>query len=384
MIDNDVVLGGKVTKTGEGEVVFNGAVSGLATPTATSDETDPRWLTVKEGGATFDDAVKGVRLVTCGIGKTPVITLNEHCTVTDYAIVLTAYSYGNAVTNVTGETRQNGATVDYSAGVFEHVRVATHANKLGYSFSNPVGGSGRWVLNSGTFKSHPSYNLSLMASAGETGSFEFLQNGGTNLVMNKLTFARGLDWRTRQSYTLNGGRAEFANVLEGTSRALNFINLNGGEVAFTGNSRNFAAREYFTLSVGGDVTFEFANASATIYLLNDLEGDGVITFNGGNFYIGGGLDVSGLDIAAGSVTLGAATALAATGGTALSIDKSATLNLDYDGEMPFKTLKVGDRRRRARVYSAEQGPMAVKSVLGGDGAIRILEGSDPGIVISVK
>ncbi len=384
VIDNDVVLGGKVTKTGEGEVVFNGAVSGLATPTATSDETDPRWLTVKEGGATFDGAVKGVRLVTCGIGKTPVITLNEHCTVTDYAIVLTAYSYGNAVTNVTGETRQNGATVDHTGGVFEHVRVATHVNKAGYSFSNPVGGSGRWVLNSGTFKSHPSYNLSLMASAGETGSFEFLQNGGTNLVMNKLTFARGLDWRTRQSYTLNGGRAEFANVLEGTSRALNFINLNGGEVAFTGNSRNFAAREYFTLSVGGDVTFESANASATIYLLNDLEGDGVITFNGGNFYLGGGLDVSGLNVAAGSMTLGAATALAAAGATELTVARDASLCLDYEGQLPFKTLKVADRNRGAGVYSAVQGPKSVRNVLEGDGELLILEGSDPGVIISIR
>ena len=385
VIGNNVTLGGKVTKTGGGEVVFNGAVSGLATPTDTSDETDPRWLTVQEGGATFDGAVKGVRIVSCGVGTPPVVTLNEHCTVTNYAIVLTAYSDGLSVTNATGETHQNGATVDYSDGVFRAVRLATHSNGSGYSFSNPNGGSGRWVLNSGTFKSKSGLNHSFMANAGEVGAFEFVQNGGTNLVMGTLTFARGLDRRTRQTYTLNGGRVEFTGAVEGTYREMNLFDFNGGVVAFSGNSgRNFAAREYFTVRVSGDTAFEMVNAANTIYFPNDWTGEGKATFFGGNFVFTGGLNIGGVDIAAGMVTLGPNTALAAAGATELSVARGASLCLDYEGQMPFKTLKVADRNRAAGMYSVAQGPNSVRNVLEGDGELLILEGSDPGIVISIR
>ena len=385
VIDNDVTLGGKVTKTGGGEVVFNGAVSGLATPTDTSDETDPRWLTVQEGGATFDDAVTGVRIVSCGVGRPPVVTLNEHCTVTNYAIVLTAYSDGLSVTNATGETHQNGATVDYSDGVFRAVRLATHSNGSGYSFSNPNGGSGRWVLNAGTFKSKSGLNLSFMANTGEVGAFEFMQNGGTNLVMGTLTFARGLDRRTRQTYTLNGGRVEFTGAVEGTYREMNIFNFNGGVVAFSGSSgRNFAAREYFTVRVSGDTAFEMMNAANTIYFPNDWTGEGKATFFGGNFVFTGGLNIGGVDIAAGMVTLGPNTALAAAGATELSVARGASLCLDYEGQMPFKTLKVADRNRAAGMYSVAQGPNSVRNVLEGDGELLILEGSVPGIIISIR
>ena len=64
--------------------------------------------------------------------------------------------------------------------------------------------------------------------------------------------------------------------------------------------------------------------------------------------------------------------------------ETATLNLDHDEQATFKTLKVGTQGRAAGVYSATQGPNVVKSVLEGSGAIQILEGSDPGIVIKIR
>ena len=379
VINNDVVLGGKVTKTGEGEVVFNGSV------TAAVAATDGYWLTVQEGGATFDGAVTGVRLITCGTKTLPVITLNEHCAVTDWAIVLTAWSEGGTVANAMGETHQNGATVDYSAGVFEALRTNTSTLDL-YPLSKPGGGSGRYVLNAGTFKTSGTYNISFFENAGDVGTFEFVQNGGTFLSMRRIFFARELKNGVNLTYTLNGGRIEFSEYLAGTLRKCDFVNFNGGTVVFNGaNAANFAERQYFTVSVGGDVTFEMENTAKSVRFPNDWTGNGTITFNGGNYFFSGELNVDGVNVAAGTVTLGANTALAATGGTALSIAKTgATLNLDYDGEMPFKTLKVGDRSRAAGVYSAEQGPNVVKNVLSGDGLLRILEGSDPGTVIKIR
>ena len=385
VIDNDVVLGGKVTKTGEGEVVFNGGV------TAAVAATDGYWLTVEEGGATFDGAVTGVRLITCGTGKAPIITLNENCTVTDYALVLTAFSHDNSVKDVMGETHQNGATVDYSAGVFETIRTSTDAtSKDIYPLTNPNGGSGRYVLNSGTFRTSGDWKLSFMQNAGELGTFEFVQNGGRFYAQHQITFGRTLDKNLRIAFTINDGYAEFTrkssvDYVAGTLNTINFINFNGGTVVFSGlNDSNFAVRQFFTVTVGGDVTFEQASTHS-VRFPNDWAGTGTATFNGGSFYFGGGLNLGGLNLAAGSVTLGENTALAATGGTALSLTRTgATLNLDYDGQMPFKTLTVDGQHRAAGVYSATTGRESVRAILDGGGELLILEGSDPGTVISIR
>ena len=380
VIDNDVVLGGKVTKTGEGEVVFNGSV------TAAVAATDGYWLTVEEGGATFDGAVTGVRLITCGTMTLPVITLNENCTVTDYAIVLTAWSPNGVVTNAMGETHQNGATVDYSVGVFEALRANTSELNL-YPLSKPNGGSGRYVLNSGTFKTSSDYNLAFFEHAGDLGTFEFVQNGGTFLSKRRIFFARDLkNGVINLTYTLNGGRIEFSEYLAGTLRKYDFINFNGGTVVFDGaNTANFADRQYFTVTVGGDVTFQMANTAKSVRFPNDWTGDGTVTFNGGNYFFSGGLNIGGLNLAAGTVTLGDNTVLAADGETTLALARTGvTLNLDYDGQMPFKTLTVGSKGRGAGVYSTTQGASTVQCLLAGDGELLILEGHEPGTVIIIR
>jgi len=118
---------------------------------------------------------------------------------------------------------------------------------------------------------------------------------------------------------------------------------------------------------------------------NDLTGDGTITFSLGNFFFSGGLNVGGLNITNAVVTLGANTALAATGETALFLTRTgATLNLDYDGQMPFKTLTIGGRGRGAGVYSATQGPSTVRNTLTGDGELLILEGTEPGTILTFR
>ena len=380
VIGNDVVLAGKVAKTGEGEVVFNGGVTCSGAPGA---ENDTGWLTVTEGGATFDGAVTGVRLITCGTKTPPVITLNEHCTVSNWAIVLTAWSEGGAVAKAMGETRQNGATVDMSAGVFEALRTNTSTRDL-YPLSRPNGGVGRYVLNSGTFRSSDDWKFSFFESAEEVGTFAFVQNGGTFFAMNSLFFARTLKNATIDlSYTLNDGRVEFNANVSGTHRKYDSINFNGGTAVFKlGNGANFAERQFFTVSVGGDTTFELENVANSIRFPNDWTGDGTITFSLGNFFFSGGLNVDGLNITNATVTLGPNTALAATGETTLSMARTgATLNLDYDGQMPFKTLTFGGRGRGAGVYSATQGPSTVRNILAGDGELLILEGTEPGSVI---
>jgi hypothetical protein len=285
-----------------------------------------------------------------------------------------------------GETRQNGATVDCSAGVFEALRTNTSALDV-YPLSKPNGGRGRYVLNDGVFRTSGSYKLAFFEHANDLGTFEFVQNGGTFYSRRPFFFARGLqNGVLNLAYTLNGGTVVFSEYLSGTLRKYDFVNLNGGTVVFDGaNTANFADRQYFTVTVGGDVTFQMANTEKSVRFPNDWTGDGTVTFNGGNYFFSGGLNIGGLNLAAGTVTLGDHTALAATGGTELSLGRTGvTLNLDYDGQMPFKSLAVGEKERAAGVYSATQGRMSVQALLAGEGELLILEGSDPGTVISIR
>ena len=375
VINNDVVFSGKITKTGWGEVVFNGGV------TAAVAATDGYWLTVQEGGATFDGAVTGVRLITCGAQDAtgvPVITLKENCTVRDYAIVLTAWSEGLADANVTGETHQEGATVDYSAGVFSGL-----INAGMCPLSRPNGGFGRYVLDSGTFRMKDTFHTSCFHLWNDTGTFEFVQNGGTNIVAISLYLARN-SGGVNLSYELNGGRFELNSWVSGYHRSLNSLKLNGGTVKL-GAAGNFCKREDVALYMSGNNTFETVSGVDAI-LSNDGEGTTSLTVTGeGSLTLDGMFDLNGLDVQAGTVTLTDKLRSVLDGTADLSIARTgATLNLDYDGEVTFKTLKVGSLGRAAGVYSSAQGPNAVKRVLDGDGSLRILEGSNPGIVIKIR
>ena len=369
-----------MTKTGWGEVVFNGAVSGVATPTAESDGTDPRWLTVTEGGATFDGAVQGVRLVTCGSIVTsdpPVITLKENCTVSNYAMVLTAWNEGSAACR--GETHQEGATVDYSTTIFNSLI----NNNENWGLTNPrSGGYGRYVLDSGTFRASNTYYMSFAWNYSTLGSFEFIQNGGTFILPKNFSFARRLDG-VYFTYTLNGGRFEFGGYLAGVLDPVrNVVNLNGG--TYVANGSDNIKRESFTLTTNGKVTFEVASGKSLTIANDGTDAVSFVKTGDGSLSLDGVLDIAGLDVQGGTVTLTDKVLPALDGTADLSIAKEATLNLGYDGQATFKTLHVGGLERGAGVYSASQGPKAVKDCLSGSGALRILKGSDPGMTIIIR
>ena len=383
VIENPVTLGGKVTKTGWGEVVFNGVVSGVATPTESSDATDPRWLTVVEGGATFDDAVQGVRLVTCGsidAGEPPVITLKENCTVSNYGIVLTAWSENSLA--CCGETHQEGATVDYSTTIFTNLVFYNKGSPDMHALTKPnLGGYGRYVLDSGTFTANNSLNLTFVLDSGTLGSFEFLQNGGTLAIQHNFTFAR--NYIPTFTYTLNGGSFVIGGNVGGVFKpSCNVLNLNGG--TYVVNASHSLVREVFALNIGGEVAFDVSSGK-TLSIANDaMGGVSIVKTGAGTLALDGVLDVTGLDVQAGMVTLKDKILPALDGTAGLSIAKTgATLNLDYEGEAAFKTLKIGEQERGAGVYSATKGATVVSSRLAGDGELRILEGFGPGSMVIV-
>jgi hypothetical protein len=96
------------------------------------------------------------------------------------------------------------------------------------------------------------------------------------------------------------------------------------------------------------------------------------------------IGVGGLDVQDGTATICDKIPPLLDGTADLSLSRTAVLNLDYDGQATFKTLTVGGRGRGAGVYSATQGPSAVKRVLAGDGELLILEGTEPGTIIYIR
>ena len=381
VIGNDVVFAGKITKTGWGEVVFNGAVTSAVEPAADADN---YWLTVTEGGATFDGAVTGVRLMTCGAidaNGTPVITLKENCTVSNYGIVLTAWNAESA-TACCGETHQEGATVDYSTTIFDDL-INDRSN---WALTQPrVGGYGRYVLDSGELRGHNSFHLSfVMASNGSLGgTFELVQNGGTFILPQDWMFSR-VTSGVKFSYTLNGGRFEFGGSLAGyTDPTLNVLNLNGG--TYVANGSDIIKRESFTLTTSGTVTFEVASGKSLTIANDGTDAVSFVKTGAGSLVLDGVFDLDGLDVQAGTVTLTDKLQSVLDGTADLSIARTgATLNLDYDGQMPFKSLAVGGKERVAGVYSATKGRMSVRAVLAGEGELLILEGNALGTVIRIR
>ena len=381
IIDNDVVLGGKVTKTGWGEVVFNGAVTSAVTPAADDDN---YWLTVREGGATFDGAVTGVRLVTCGsvdAYEPPVITLKENCTVSNYGIVLTAWNAESA-TACCGETHQEGAIVDYSTTIFDDL-INDRSN---WALTQPrVGGYGRYVLDSGELRGHNSFHLSFVMASNSSlgGTFEFVQNRGTFIVPKNWMFSR-VTSGVKFTYTLNNGRFEFGGYLAGyADPSLNIINLNGG--TWAAGKSDIIKRETFTLTTSGEVTFVVGDGKTLTIADDSRSAASFVKTGAGSLVLDGAFVLNGLDVQAGSVTLTEKMQTFATGNADLSLAKiGATLNLDYDGQMPFKTLSVGGIECDTGVYSATKGAPRAKRCLGGTGELYILTGSGPGSVITIR
>ena len=376
VISANVVLAGKVRKTGFGKVVFAGSVTCPASVTKGAEGSDAYWLRINHGSADFDGAVTGVRLVCCsGDGDMPLVTLKANCMVSDYAAVLTAYSDDGFATSCRGETRQEGATVDYTT-------VPALLKDRPMPLTSPQGGSGRYVLSSGTFIGpRRGTNLSFVRNYDDRGTFEFVQDGGTVRLYWDFLFARNSTGQDL-TYTLNGGTLEmlFAQFLS-YDRSLSHVNLNGGAVVLGDNFKQLESSA-FDVSVGGDVTLK-ASADVVAYVPADFVGTGSVTVEGpGRIDLGGIYFLPKLSVKNGG-TLGIAPHLMtrSMSATALTLDQGV-LSLPYEGLLTVAALCVDGRDCPPRVYTPGRG--VVRNSLVGNGRLRVLTGPQYGMAIIIR
>ena len=302
----------------------------------------------------------------------PLVTLKANCTVSDYAAVLTAYSDDGFATNCRGETRQEGATVDYTT-------VPALLKDSSMPLTSPQGGSGRYVLSSGTFIG-PRGNLSFVKNFNDRGSFELVQDGGVMRLCGSLFFARNSTGQDL-TYTLNGGTLETDSSLESYDRGLSHVNLNGGAVAL-GASRKYLESGAFDVSVGGDATLK-ASADVEAYVPADFVGTGSVTVEGpGRIDLGGVYSLPRLSVKNGG-TLGIAPHLMtrSMSATALTLDQGV-LNLPYEGLLTVAALCVNGRDCPPRVYRPGKG--VVRGSLVGIGRLQVLTGPEYGGVLVIK
>ena len=373
VIDADAVLGGKVSKIGGGEVRFNGAVSAPDGVDLTVAANDVYWLTARHGTATFDGAVTGVRIMTASSdGDIPLVNLEANCTVSDYAMVLTAYTDGSAA--VRGETHQNGAAVDYST-----MPAAIKETFKCYPISHPAGGSGRYVLNSGTFLAASGF--SFMAASGDHGTFEFVQNGGTLDSKGNISFARNTDG-LNLTYTINGGTLYLRTAPTSFDRSMANVNFNGGEVYFCNNGL-YLDTKLFNVKIGGDVTFRTDAAARTPVLACEFAGPGKVTFAGpGMFQLTGCCLLDELVVSAGKVRFGQSMADQLPAGCIVRMTSESVLDLAYDGVATVEKLVLDDVEMRPKTYRPGVGRYG--SLFSGKGALEVLDGPIPGAMILVR
>lgn len=374
VVNADVVLDGKVTKTGFGEIFFNGKVTQPAGVTPGAEGSDAYWLTVNHGSATFDGAVEGVRLVTCsGDGDTPVITLKEHCTVSNYAIVLTAYTDDKSVANCRGETHQEGAAIDYST-----VPVLIFSNWGAVPMSRMNGGAGRYVLDSGSLTVPSGTNLNFIAKSDDEGSFEFVQNGGTLTVGGEFYFSRHTKGQSFV-YTLNDGELHMGWRFMGYNSDFGTVNFNGGTVTF---ARSGAVLNDNVFIVNGTPVFRTADADVSV-ILGTLSGTGVPVFAGPGSFVVDAYPFAALTITGGQVHLREAFAKTVSADLAVTLAAEATLGLDYTGTIEVDTLVYGGKAMAPRTYEA--GVRAIgRDSLTGFGKLKVLNGPVTGMLIMVR
>ena len=377
VFDSDVVLGGKVTKTGFGTVVFNGAVSAPDGVDLTDSSNDVYWLTVNHGSAEFDGAVTGVRIVTCsGDGDTPLVVLNENCTVSGHAIVLTAYSEDGSVRNCRGETHQNGAMIDYS---LDQLPANIAKRWTAVPMSRPFGGYGKYVLTSGEIK--VGKNFSFGANWDDTGTFDFIQDGGTLIADDNLAFARNTSGQMF-TYVLNGGLINLKGSFTSYDRSMARIVLNGGTI-YCKSSTFVMKRESIDLEVNGDVTLE-TSGNFNIAFSTPFSGPGTVTFNGpGTVQFTGPYELEAYTATAGTTWFYGEAAATADPDCAFTVAKGATLHLAYDGEMTIGSLVYDGKERTARTYTASTASPVGKMLLG-TGALTVRTGSGPGMTVIIR
>ena len=372
-----VVLTGIVTKTGAGEAIFGGSFG-------SNSDKDSCQLVVSDGRVDFNGAISGVTI--CGRGlvsdeaKWPVITLQQGCTVDlTTALVAPALASGRACY---GKVIQNGA-------------IASTAT-VDPCLMDPLGGSCKYVLNSGTFDvGNKSINLLNKSTA--YGRVLFEQNGGTlkaqGIMVCRIAISPARD--EQYLYVLNGGTLQsyvssaplnderdpdhFANKVR--------VELNGGTYDVRSNTSLFANKT-LTMAISGDVTLKNGTGVTTTVPADDyLAGDiGLLTFVGA-----GTFDFSAATgLSAGDVAVTGGTALLNGGlldaDSTLSIANGAKAGLAYEGVKDIKSLNVGGREGvKDRICGLNHASARYFAVTDPAGAVKPSEGRDAkGLVLSFQ
>ena len=379
------VTQGYLWKKGPGRLVLNGAVAGLSNGAG-------YYFVTFEGETEVNGTVRNCRLWASNNDgfHEPRVTIGAHADIGSYSSVHPAWKIDVNKSGDHGHAVQNGGVVDCNPPAYGFV------NRM-FALANFSGGVGSYTLNDGTLNLYRGYANALMESG--TGTFNFLQNGGTFNTYGLYLAHDGANGATT-SYTLNGGTLVLSTRMFANGTGKTHVSLNGGTVRSETSPVLFDTRIPITL--GGEVTFTQSVATAALVVSNTIEGDGTIrqqgpgslTFAGVNYFTGaaaadGGTlgfgsstRVTNFTAKAGAFAFGAG-AVPFADGTKIDLGASGTLRLDYSGEATVKELWANGRQCQAGTYSATSGHL-VSPRISGTGALVVLEGKASGTLLLVR
>ena len=396
-LDAPVRVGGKVRKVGGGSIAFTGGIVADVADPAKADAT--HWLLIEDGEATVDCEVAGVRMNAGSASnqQSPSLTLGANADIGANSIAFAASTSDTGMTGLSnGEIRQTGGVVDYSNGL--------PAGMTGYgAFSDPSGGSARYVLDGGTLVTRNAYGSgnedSLFRSSGGTGAgtMEFVQNGGES-HFGILLIGRGS--ASVNIVTLNGGTFNLRSHFGAAIGCPAYVNLNGGTFvsALDGTFLGFPVRT----TIGGTVGFAQTGTAISSEIGADIEGSGAIVQKGpgrlvvsgkaegvGSYAVeSGALELAGatqptnITVAAGAqLILGqrAADAFDGTCDLAVASRLNAPFVCGYDGLAVVKSLTVGGKEKGAGYYDA-----TLHRVEQSKACLQVLTGNGPGACILIR
>ena len=376
---------GYLYKKGQGRLVVNGSITGASNGAG-------YYFLVMEGEMEVNGTVRNSRLWASnndGIHE-PRIIIGAQADIGSYSSVHPAWKVETDKSGDNGHAVQNGGTVDCNPPAYGF------ANRM-FAFAHFSGGVGSYTLNDGTLNLYRGFHNFVIEYG--TGTFNFLQNGGTFNTWGFFLSHAGANGATT-SYTLNDGTLILQTRLFAEGSGKTHVALNGGTVRSETSPVLFDTQ--IPVSLGGEVTFTQSVASAALVVSNTIEGDGTIrqqgpgslTFAGRNYFTGaaavdGGTlafdtptALTNFTATAGTFKFGAG-ALPLVTKTKIDLGAAGTLNLDYSGEAVVKELWADGRQRPAGTYSATSGH-SVSSRISGTGALVVLEGKISGTLLIVR
>ena len=376
---------GYLYKKGPGRLVVNGSITGASNGAG-------YYFLVIEGEMEVNGTVRNSRLWASnndGVHE-PRIIIGAQANIGSYSSVHPGWNIDPNKGGDHGHAVQNGGTVDCNPPAYGFAGNS-------FAFAQLSNGSASYTLNDGTLNLYRGFQNRLVAYG--TGTFDFIQNGGTlNAWGLYLTYASANDATT--SYTLNDGTLVLLTYLYASGTGKTQLTLNGGTIRSETSPTLFHSA--IPVSLGGDVTFTQSVASAALVIRNTIDGAGTIrqqgpgslTFAGLN-YFSGAAAVDGGTLAFDSPTV--LTNFTATAGTfkfgadatpfvngaKIDLGAAGELDLDYSGEAVVKELWANGRQCQAGTYSATSGHL-ISSRISGTGALVVLEGKARGTMLIVR